>query len=126
MEKPTTIEAYLSSFPLETQAVGREMMRIIKEAAPQVTEVISYGMPAFKINRVVVYFALYKNHIGFYPTGEGIEAFKDQLQPYTFSKGAVQFSLTAPLPKKLIQDMVLFKVQRDALLVPTKKITKKN
>ncbi len=69
MEKPTTIEGYLSSFPLETQAVGREMMRIIKEAAPQVTEVISYGMPAFKINRGVVYFALYKNHIGFYPTG---------------------------------------------------------
>lgn len=120
MNKPTTFEAYFAAFPPEIQNVGQEMRRIIQQAAPTAKEVISYGMPAYKINRVFVYFALYSKHIGFYPTGEGIEAFKEELTPYKFSKGAVQFPLDKPLPEALIQKMVVFKMQRDALLAPSK------
>jgi uncharacterized protein YdhG (YjbR/CyaY superfamily) len=120
MDKPPTVEAYFTMFSPEIQAVGNEMRRIIQEAAPGAKEVISYGMPAYKINRVFVYFALYAKHIGFYSTGEGIEAFKEQLTTYKFSKGAVQFPLDKPLPEALIREMVIYKMQRDALLTPSK------
>lgn len=120
MNKPTTFEAYFAAFPPDTQAIGNEMRRIIQEAAPGAKEVISYGMPAYKINRVFVYFALYAKHIGFYPTGEGIEAFKEELTPYKFSKSAVQFPLDKPLPEDLIRKMVVYKMQRDALMTPPK------
>jgi uncharacterized protein YdhG (YjbR/CyaY superfamily) len=67
-------------------------------------------MPTFVLNRHLVYFAGYDRHVGFYPTGSGIEAFKEELKPYKSGKGSVQFPLDRPLPKDLIRRMVEFRV----------------
>ena len=82
----------------------------IREAAPQATERISYGMPCLYLNGNLVYFGAGKNHIGFYPTPAGIEAFKEEFAGYKWSKGAVQFPLDKPIPYELITRIVQFRV----------------
>ena len=111
--KPGNVDEYIAQFPLETQAVLNEIRAIIRKAAPKATEIISYGMPAYKMNHVLVYFAAYKKHIGFYPTGKGIEAFKEEFGDFKWSKGAVQFPLDKPLPHKLITRIVTYKISID-------------
>lgn len=113
INKPTNTDEYIASFPKETQLLLEQIRAIIKKAAPNATEVISYQMPAFKQNKILVYFAGYKNHIGFYPTATGIEAFKSEFTNYKWSKGAVQFPLNQPLPEELITKIVSFKVNED-------------
>ena len=76
MKKTENIDQYISEFPEHTQKLLQQMRTIIKKAAPKSEEVISYGMPAFKSHTILVYFAGYKNHIGFYPGASGIAAFK--------------------------------------------------
>lgn len=111
--KPGNVNEYIAQFPLETQAVLNEIRAIIRKAAPKATEIISYGMPAYKMTHILVYFAAYKKHIGFYPTGKGIEAFKEEFGDYKWSKGAVQFPLDKPLPFKLITRIVKYKISID-------------
>jgi uncharacterized protein YdhG (YjbR/CyaY superfamily) len=111
--KPGNVDEYIAQFPLETQAVLNEIRAIIRKAAPKATEIISYGMPAYKMIHVKVYFAAYKKHIGFYPTGKGIEAFKEEFGDFKWSKGAVQFLLDKPLPRKLITRIVTYKISID-------------
>ena len=90
------------------------MRAIIKQAVPNTKEVISNGMAAYKQHTVLVYFAGYKNHIGFYPTSSGIRLFQHQFTEYENSKGAVQFSLDKPLPVKLIKEITAFRAKEDA------------
>jgi len=107
----TDIDAYIEMFPPEVREKLEIIRLTIKEAAPGAVETISYRMPAYKLDkRVLVYFAGYKNHIGFYPTSLGISAFKEQIAGYQNSKGAVQFPLDEPLPRALITEMVKFRV----------------
>lgn len=113
MIKPADIDAYIAAFPEVTQQLLQQIRTIIKDAAPETTEVISYGMPAFKQNSVLVYFAGYANHIGFYPTSSGIENFKDEIACYKNSKGAIQFPINKPLPVALIQKIVICRVNDD-------------
>lgn len=122
MEKTATktIDEYIHHFPAETQTILQQVRQAIHQAAPDAKEVISYKMPAFKQNKVLVYFAAYKNHIGFYPTGLGIETFKDEFGDYKWSKGAVQFPLDKPMPLDLIIRITKFKAQND--LEKSKKI----
>ena len=101
---------YISVFPQNTQKLLQHLRNIIKKAAPQAAEVISYNMPAYKLNGILVYFAGYENHIGFYPTASGIEAFKKRFSDYKFSKGAVQFPIDRPLPAALITEIVQFRI----------------
>jgi uncharacterized protein YdhG (YjbR/CyaY superfamily) len=108
--KFTSTDEYLSVFPVQTKKVLQEIRSIIKKAAPDAEEVISYNMPAYKLNGILVYFAGYENHIGFYPTASGIEAFRKEISSYKNSKGAVQFPLGEPLPADLITKMVQFRV----------------
>lgn len=75
MKKPKDIDEYISWFPLETQKMLKQLRATIKKAAPKAEELISYGMPAYNLNGILVYFAAYANHIGFYPTSSGIAAF---------------------------------------------------
>lgn len=110
MNKPQTIDEYISGFPKETRKLLKQLRAVTKKAAPKAEEVISYGMPAFKTNRVLVYFAAYPKHIGFYPTPSGIKAFQKDLSGYKWSKGAVQFPLNKPLPLELITKMVKFRI----------------
>ena len=112
-KKPESIDEYISAFPEHTQKLLQQMRAVIHKAAPKTEEVISYGMPAFKLHTVLVYFAGYKNHIGFYPTSSSIRLFKDQFADYKSSKGAVQFPLDKPLPVKLIKEITVFRAKED-------------
>ena len=114
------IDQYISTFPEDTQLLLEKLREIIKKAAPKAEEVISYKMPAFKQNGVLVYFAGYKSHIGFYPTGSGIKAFQEEISKYKNSKGAVQFPLDKPLPVGLITKMVKYRVKEDQEKAKTK------
>ena len=89
MQRPTSIDEYITQFPKDIQAILQQVRRVIRESAPGATEKISYGMPGFYQNGMLVWFAGHTNHIGFYPTGEGVEAFKKELSAYKTSKGAV-------------------------------------
>ena len=74
-----TIDEYIASFPKNVQVILEEFRQAIKDAAPEAEEAISYRMPAFKQNGILVWFAAFKNHIGFYPKISAIEAFKEQI-----------------------------------------------
>nr|WP_276903427.1 DUF1801 domain-containing protein [Pedobacter kyonggii] len=119
--KPENIDQYIADFSVETQKLLQQIRETIHKAVPEAKEVISYGMPAFKQNTVLVYFAGYAKHIGFYPTGSGIEAFKEEFTQYKWSKGAVQFPLDKPLPLDLITRITKFKAERDLEKVKKKK-----
>lgn len=113
VSKPTTVNEYMASFPKETKALLLQMKSIILKACPQAEEKIGYAMPAYRYNGVLVYFAGYKNHIGFYPSGSGIVEFQYKLSEYKFSKGAIQFPLDKPLPIKLITEIVKFRAKQN-------------
>lgn len=108
--QPTTIDEYIAQFPEDVQEILSQIRAVVREAAPQATEKISYQMPTFYLNGNLVHFAAHPRHIGFYPTPAGIEAFKDELSGYKSSKGAVQFPLDRPIPYDLISRIVKFRV----------------
>jgi uncharacterized protein YdhG (YjbR/CyaY superfamily) len=106
----TTIDAYIATFSDEMQRKLQELREVIRAAAPEATEKISYQMPTFYLNGNLVHFAAYKQHIGFYPTPSGTEHFQKELSPYKTSKGTVQFPLDQPIPFDLVTKMVNFRV----------------
>lgn len=108
------IDQYIAGFEGQVRAKLEEIRAIIRAAAPDAQEVISYQMPAYKQGGVLVYFAGYAKHVGFYPTGSGIAAFEHRFSPYKWSKGAVQFPLDQPLPADLITEIVHFRMREDA------------
>ncbi len=105
-----SIDAYILEFPGEVQAILNQLRAVIKEAAPDAGEKISYQMPTFALHGNLVHFAAYKNHIGFYPAPSGIETFKEELAQYKGAKGSVQFPIEQPLPYDLIRRIVRFRV----------------
>jgi uncharacterized protein YdhG (YjbR/CyaY superfamily) len=112
-QQKNDIDKYISGFSEATQKLLNQLRETIIKAAPEAEEVISYQMPAFKYYGILVYFAAYKNHIGFYPTASGIANFKDELSIYKSSKGAVQFPLDQNLPIELITKIVEFRVKEN-------------
>lgn len=120
-----TIDEYIAICPAEVQGLLQELRAIIKAAAPEARETISYQMPAFAQNGILVYFAASKNHIGFYPTGSGVEAFKDELSAYPGSKGTVRFPLDKPLPAQLVTRIVKFRVAENVKKAEIKSHKKK-
>jgi uncharacterized protein YdhG (YjbR/CyaY superfamily) len=107
----TSIDAYIAEFPPETQQALQEMRAIIRAAAPDATETISYAIPTFDQNgRHLVHFAGYKNHVGFYPVPSAMEAFSEELAPYKHGKGSARFALGEALPTDLIRRIVEFRV----------------
>jgi uncharacterized protein YdhG (YjbR/CyaY superfamily) len=111
-----SVDEYIQSFPEAIQILLKQIRAIIKEKAPEPIESISYGMPAYKLNgKALVYFAGFKNHIGFYATPSGHAAFADELLNYKQGKGSVQFPLNKPIPLDLIGRMVERRVIENAL-----------
>jgi uncharacterized protein YdhG (YjbR/CyaY superfamily) len=110
---PKTIDSYISSFPPDIRLKLERIRRTIRNAAPGAQEAISYGMPAFKRNGILVYFAAFKNHIGFFPTSSGILAFRKELASYDISKGTVRFPLDRPIPFDLIRKIVVYRVKEN-------------
>jgi len=98
-----------------------EIRNIIKAASPGAEEVISYNMPAFRKNKVLVYYAAAKEHIGFYPTPNPIKVFSKELSGYKTSKGAIQFPLDKTIPVSLVKKIVRFRILEDAEKAKTKK-----
>jgi uncharacterized protein YdhG (YjbR/CyaY superfamily) len=111
--KSTTIEEYIHSKPPEVQEALRKIYGIIKEAAPDAEEGISYGIPTFKLNGNLVHFAAHTRHIGFYPEPSAIEAFREELTHYETSKGAIKIPLDQTLPADLIRRIVIFRLQEN-------------
>jgi uncharacterized protein YdhG (YjbR/CyaY superfamily) len=108
-----TVDEYFSTLPAQTKALLQEVRKVINKSAPGAEDVISYNMPAFKLNGMLVWYAAHKEHIGFYPKPSGLQAFKKELSGYKSSKGAVQFPLDKPLPLHLISKMVKFRVKEN-------------
>ncbi len=116
-----SIDEYIAGFSPEIQAVLQAIRRVIRDAAPEAVEKISYQMPTFWLHGNPVHFAAHKKHLGFYPTPSGISAFEEKLANYTTSKGAVQFQYDKPLPGDLIADIVRFRVVENIQKAETEK-----
>jgi len=113
-EKPSNIDEYIANFPKETQIILEKIRTTIKNIVPESEETISYAMPAFKLNKkALVYFAGYKNHIGFYATPTGHKEFKEELSNFKQGKGSVQFPLDNQIPYDLIKRIVKFRVEKN-------------
>jgi uncharacterized protein YdhG (YjbR/CyaY superfamily) len=108
-----TIDGYIRTFPKDVQAVLQKVRQTIHAAAPQAIEAISYQMPTFKLNGNLVHFAAWKNHIGFYATPSGHQAFQKQLSKYKGAKGSIQFPMDEPIPYDLIRKMVVYRVKEN-------------
>ena len=107
-------DLYVEQFPTATQKQLNKLRNIIKSTAPAAEEMISYKMPAYKLDGMLVYFAGYKAHVGFYPTPSGIKNFLPKLKGYKCSKAAVQFPIDKPLPESLIKEIVAFRIKENA------------
>ena len=110
-DKPAyrTIDEYIATFSVETQKILQELRATIRLAAPGAVEKISYQMPAFFLKGNLVYFAAWKDHIGFYPTSSGTQAFQKELSEYQFSKGTLKFPIDQPLPLELVSRIVKYR-----------------
>jgi uncharacterized protein YdhG (YjbR/CyaY superfamily) len=109
-----TVGEYIGSFPEDVQILLRQMRAAVLENAPGAEESFAYNMPAYKLNgRPLVYFAGFKNHIGFYATPSGHEEFAEELSQYKQGRGSVQFPLGRPLPLDLIVRIVRFRVKEN-------------
>ena len=121
MEKPTTIDEYIATFPADIQDILQKVRETIKTDAPQATEAISYGMPTFKLAGNLVHFGAFKTHLGFYPIPSGLEQFKEELAQYKGGKGSVQFPFDQPMPYALITKIVEFRVTENLAKAAAKK-----
>ena len=116
-----TIDEYISMFPEDVRTILKNLRQTIRDAAPEAQETIKYQIPTFTLNGNLVHFAAFKNHIGFYPTPTGMEAFKDELSAYKGAKGSVQFPIDQPMPLSLIRRIVEYRVKEYSERKPKKK-----
>ncbi len=112
--KYTSVADYFHDLPEEWAASLALLRKTIQEAIPEAREVISYNMPAFAHRHILLYYAAYPKHIGFYPTPSAIAAFRERLDGYVFSKGSVQFTYGQDLPLDLIADIARYRWREDA------------
>ncbi|MFC6764515.1 iron chaperone [Natrinema soli] len=108
-----TIDEYIKTFPAEIQETLEELRRTIREAAPNAEETISYQIPTFEQEGIVVHFAAFDEHIGFYPTPSGMTAFEEELSTYERGKGSVKFPLDEPLPFDLVREITEYRVEEN-------------
>jgi uncharacterized protein YdhG (YjbR/CyaY superfamily) len=110
---PADVDQYISTFPSEVRTVLQRVRQVVRAAAPDAQEVISYQMPAFKLNGILVYFAAFKNHIGFYPPVRGDARIEKAASPYAGEKGNLRFPLDKPIPFELINRLTKLRVKQD-------------
>lgn len=121
--KVASIDEYLERVDEPGKSIAQNFRRFLNEQLPDAQELISYGMPAFKTTEVLVYFAVNKKHLGFYPTGKGIEAFAPKLiqMGLTFSKGAIQFPYEEEIPFDLVKEIAIFRKEHTKVKTHQKK-----
>jgi len=109
-DRMNEIDEYISRYPKDVQDILQKIRQLIKKSSPDSEELIAYGMPCYKTHKKpLVYFAAYKNHIGFYAIPLEHSEFKDELSKYKQGKGSVQFPLDQPIPYELIKKIVMFR-----------------
>jgi uncharacterized protein YdhG (YjbR/CyaY superfamily) len=108
------VDEYIAGFPEDVRSRLIKLRKTIREAAPQATETINYGIPTFRLNGNLVHYAAFKKHIGFYPAPSGINAFENELKPYEVSKGTVKFPLDKPIPYELVREIVKYRVKENS------------
>ncbi|MGD0404672.1 MAG: DUF1801 domain-containing protein [Candidatus Acidiferrales bacterium] len=108
---PKTIDEYIDAAPKEARKKLREMRAAIRKAAHGAKESIKWRMPAFSYRRILVMFAAFKQHIGFYPTRSAMTAFAKELSQFTMGRGSIQFPLDKPLPLALIRKITALRVR---------------
>jgi uncharacterized protein YdhG (YjbR/CyaY superfamily) len=109
--RPTSITEYINAAPKEARKNLREMRECIRAAAPGAKESLKWGMPAFSYQRILVTFAAFKHHIGFYPTPSTVKAFAKDLSKFVMADASIQFPLDKPLPLPLIRKITAFRVR---------------
>ena len=112
--KPKNIDEYIASFSPDVQAILEKIRSTIQDAAPGAQETISYRIPAFRLNGILVYFAAFKKHIGLYPPVRGDAGLEKAISAYAGEKGNLQFPLDHPIPYGLIKKIVKFKVKQNS------------
>jgi uncharacterized protein YdhG (YjbR/CyaY superfamily) len=122
---PATVDEYIRAFPPKVRAKLERLRKVIKEVAPEATEGMGYGMPAFTHKGPLAYFAAFEKHIGFYPLPSSIEEFEERLKPYKHAKGSVQFPLDQEPPYDLVRDMVRFRLEENERKAAGKAMGKK-
>lgn len=110
---PTTIDEYISAFSPDVQAILQKIRQVVRNAAPGSQEIISYQMPAFKLNGVLLYFAAFKKHIGLYPPIRGDAQLEKDVSPYAGEKGNLRFPLDQPIPFHLIERITQLRVKQN-------------
>jgi len=110
---PQSVDAYIATFPPDVQAILGHIRLTIRNAAPGAKETISYQIPAFTLNGALVYFAAFKQHIGFYPPVSGDAKLVKAVAPYAGEKGNLRFPLDEPIPYRLIVRIVKHRVKQN-------------
>jgi uncharacterized protein YdhG (YjbR/CyaY superfamily) len=123
--KPKDVDSYIASFPKDQQALLKKVRRTIRAAAPKAAEVISYNIPAYRQNGMLVYFAGFKNHIGLYPPVRGNAALGKAAAKYAGPKGNLKFPYDAPLPLALVTRIVRHNVKQNLARAVGKKKLKR-
>jgi uncharacterized protein YdhG (YjbR/CyaY superfamily) len=122
---PETIHEYITGYPQPVKERLQKIHYLVKKAAPEAEEKISYGMPAFTLHGMLLYFAAHTKHIGLYPFTTAIQAFREELLPYKTAKGSIQFQHDKPLPLKLISQIIEFRVAENRMKAELKVQKKK-
>ena len=112
--KRKSIDEYVAGFSPEIQAILQRIRATIHKVAPEAQETISYQIPAFTLNGTLVYFAAFKNHIGFYPPISGDARLEKAISPYAGEKGNLRFPLDQPMPYRLIERIVKLRVKQNS------------
>jgi uncharacterized protein YdhG (YjbR/CyaY superfamily) len=125
-KRPGSFEEYIIAYPSSIQDRLQKIRSLVKKAAPDAEEKISYGMPAFTLQGMLLYFAAHTKHIGFYPFTTAIAAFREELSEYKTARGSIQFPNEKPLPVKLISQIIAFRVAENKMKAELKASSKKN
>jgi len=118
---PKSVDEYIAGFSPEVQAILRRVRQVVREAAPQAREVISYRMPALKQNGILVYFAAFKGHIGLYPPVTGDAQIQSAISPYAGEKGNLRFAFNRPIPYDLIARVTELRAKQDSAKAATRR-----
>ena len=109
--KPTTVEEYIEQLPEKAQVKIKELRTILRKVAPEATEILKWGKPAFEMKTILFAYSAHTSHLTFVPTGPAMKPFEKELSHYSVNKDSIRFQYTEPLPKVLIEKIAKYRVE---------------